>query len=66
VAAASATGSRKRFRSPRAYGEWIAADARKILTEPLDEQLARYRLRRDRSLKGSFLRLFRRLAGRPV
>ncbi len=66
VAAASATGSRKRFRSAKAYGEWIAADARKILTEPLPDQLARYRLRRDRTLRGSFLRLLRRLAGRPV
>lgn len=66
VNAASATARRKRFRSPEAYGKWIADDARSILAEPLSDQLDRYRLRRDRTLRGAFRRFLLKLAGRPV
>jgi glycosyltransferase involved in cell wall biosynthesis len=64
--ATSATAARKRFSSPEDYGRWIAADARKILTEPLAAQLARYRLRRDPTIWGTFRRFLRKLSGRPV
>ncbi|MDP8236290.1 MAG: glycosyltransferase family 2 protein [Candidatus Erginobacter occultus] len=64
--APSATAVRKRFRSPEDYGRWIAADARKILTEPLAAQLARYRLRRDPTTWGTFRRFLRKLSARPV
>jgi glycosyltransferase involved in cell wall biosynthesis len=66
VVSGSATARRKRFKSSRAYGEWIAADARRILTEPLSAQLTRYRLRRDRTPWGTFRRFLLKLAGRPV
>ncbi len=66
TSAPSATATRKRFESPEDYGRWIAADARRILTEPLADQLARYRLRRDPTLRGTFRRFLLKLAGRPV
>lgn len=64
--ARSATAARKRLQSPEDYGRWIAADARRILTEPLASQLVRYRLRRDPTIRGTFRRFLRKLAGRPV
>ncbi|MDP8236579.1 MAG: glycosyltransferase family 2 protein [Candidatus Erginobacter occultus] len=64
--ALSATASRKRFKFPEDYGRWIANDARKILTEPLSAQLARYRLRRDPTTWGTFRRFLRKLSARPV
>jgi len=53
----SATARRKGIDSPEAYAGWIAADARRILIEPLDAQIRRYRLQGDRSLWGRLRRL---------
>ncbi len=65
-ASSSSTAARKGISSPREYAEWIAADARRILREPLEKQIKRYRLRRDRSVKGRLKRLLLKAGGRRL
>ena len=65
IGAQAALTARKRgFETPEAYAEWIAADARKKIGTPMEEQLAEARLRRDTSTLGRARRRLRSLAGR--
>lgn len=61
-----ATMSRKHMADLEEYGNWIAEDARRILEEPISSQLRRYRIQRDRSLKGKFRRFILKMLGRSV
>src|SRR5262245_4759531 len=72
---AAMTARKRGFDSPEAYGAWIAADARNVITEPLSLQLDRERIaRRDRTLYGKVRRkltrtvekILNRLSRRPV
>lgn len=55
------TARRKGIASAARHAEWIAADAEEILREPLEAQLRRYRIHRDRSLRGQFRKLLMKL-----
>ena len=58
---ASITFRRKLFKSSAAYARWIADDARRMISEPLDAQIKRYRLHRDRSVRSRLKRLLAKI-----
>jgi Glycosyl transferase family 2 len=60
---AAYTARMRNFSGPEEYGEWIAADARALLTGTIEEQLAAYD---PPSFAERVRRKFMRLAGRPV
>jgi glycosyltransferase involved in cell wall biosynthesis len=59
---AALTARKRGFTTPQQYAEWIAEDARAVLTDPLHAQLERYRYYSDRSILG---RLRRKLRAAP-
>jgi glycosyltransferase involved in cell wall biosynthesis len=62
---AAMTARKRGFQSPEAYGAWIAADARYVLTEPLDRQIENeYLVRKERTLYGQVRKRFLRYAHR--
>jgi hypothetical protein len=61
---AALTARRRGFKTPEDYLAWIRADARWLLSSPVDSQIARARRTRDRSLLGRVRRRLGRIADR--
>lgn len=50
------TARMRKFENSEEYGQWIAADARNVLIDPVNTQVKRARLNRDQSLIGKVRR----------